>query len=96
MELGLSLQEHLKITLNTSIPEPKRPAVEALVRRYTQDAQIIWLPSRFPRLVMLIEPSAASTSEARSGSMFESPVSGSASMQSVTAYLEEQIQKLLA
>ena len=47
----------MKITLNTtSIPENRRPQVEAVVKSFAKATEIIWLPSRFPRFVMLVEP----------------------------------------
>ena len=85
----------LKITINDSVPPQVRPKVEALVRSYARDARILWLPSRFPRLVMLVEPGGTSPPEENTGSIFESPTSGTLAVASVTAYLEQRIQALL-
>lgn len=90
-----ALRPALKITINDSVPSQIRPQVEALVRTYARDAQVLWLPSRFPRLVMLVEPGGAPAPEENAGSIFESPTSGTLAVASVTAYLEQKIQALL-
>lgn len=66
------------------------------MRARAQNVEIIWLPSRFPRLVMLVEPGGSPPDEERGGSIFESPGSGTLAIASVTAYLEEEIQKLVS
>lgn len=86
----------MKVTVNSSIPEQLRPQVEVLVRSFAAHAEIIWLPSRFPRLVMLVEPDGDGPVEEQSGSIFESPTSGTLALSSVTAYLESEIQALVA
>lgn len=87
----------VKITLNTSsIPEIRRPQVEALVKKLASPSEIIWLPSRFPRFVMLVEPGASQTPENTGGSIFESPNTGTRSLASVTAFLEGRIKACLA
>jgi len=65
------------------------------VRSYARDARVLWLPSRFPRLVMLVEPGGNPPPEEHTGSIFESPTSGTLAVASVTAYLEQRIQALL-
>jgi len=82
----------VKITLNDSIPEAQRPAVEALVRSFIKAPEILWMPSRFPRYVMFVEPGPNNATEPESGSIFESPQSGSRSLASVTNFLEDRIK----
>lgn len=84
----------MKITLNTSIPENQRPQVEALIRSHARISEVVWLPSRFPRIVMLVEPGPNAKSEPEAGSIFDSPNSGSASLASLTEFLEEKIKAL--
>jgi hypothetical protein len=85
----------VKITLNDSIPEGNRPMVEELVKTFVKSPQIVWLPSRFPRYVMFIEPSPNDAAEPENGSIFESPQSGKRSLSSVTNFLEDRIKLLL-
>lgn len=86
----------VKITLNDSIPENRRPQVEKLVQNFARNSQIVWLPSRFPRLVMLIEPGAEEPSDPEKSSIFEPPQKGMLPTASVTAQLEDQIKAYLA
>jgi len=86
----------VKITLNSSIPESKRPQVEALVKTHAGASQVVWLPSRFPRLVMLVEPGSSAESEPPSGSIFDSPAPDTQSLAAMTELLEERIKKSLA
>ncbi len=87
----------VKITLNTtSIPEPRRPQIEALVKSFAKATEIVWLPSRFPRFVMLVEPGPEDKSQAENGSIFESPLAGTRSLASVTEFLEVRIKECLA
>ena len=87
----------VKITLNTrSIPESRRPQVEALVKSFAKATEIVWLPSRFPRFVMLVEPGPEDKSQAENGSIFESPLAGTRSLASVTEFLEVRIKDCLA
>jgi hypothetical protein len=87
----------VKITLNTtSIPESRRPQVEALVKSFAKATEIIWLPSRFPRFVMLVEPGPDDKAQPEGGSIFESPNSGTRSLASVTEFLEGKIKDCLA
>lgn len=86
----------VKITLNDSIPENRRPQVERLVNTLTGKSEILWLPSRFPRLVMLIEPGAEEPSDPEKGSIFDSPQKGMLPTASMTAQLEDQIKACLA
>jgi|688.fasta_scaffold55171_3 hypothetical protein len=88
---------HVKITLNTTIPEDRRPQIEELVRRFVKVSQILWLPSRFPRYVMLIEPGPENGNDASAnGSIFDAPASGSQSLSSITVVLEDAIKARLA
>ncbi len=86
----------MKITLNDSIPESRRPQVERLVQTLAGKSEILWLPSRFPRLVMLIEPGAEKPSDPEKSSMFEAPQKGMLPTASMTAQLEDQIKDCLA
>ncbi|TAE78114.1 MAG: hypothetical protein EAZ65_03110 [Verrucomicrobia bacterium] len=86
----------MKITLNTSsIPESRRPQIEALVKSLAKATEIVWLPSRFPRFVMLAEPGPADKAAAESTSIFESPMEGTLSLASVTEFLEVRIKECL-
>ena len=85
----------VKITLNTSIPENQRPQIETLVKSFTKNPEILWLPSRFPRYVMFIEPGKNDSAEPSNGSIFESPKEETESLSSLTACLEEQIKASL-
>jgi hypothetical protein len=86
----------VKITLNDSIPENRRPQVERLVRTMAGNPKIRWQPSRFPRLVMLIEPGPEEPSDPEKSSIFETPQKGTLPTASLTAQLEDQIKALLA
>jgi hypothetical protein len=86
----------VKITLNDSIPEAQRPQVEKLVKTFARTSEILWLPSRFPRLVMLIEPGPEEPSDPEKSSIFEPPQKGFAPTSSMTAQLEDQIKACLA
>ena len=86
----------MTITLNTSVPENRRPQIEALVRNYSHATRIVWLPSRFQRFVMLVEPGADSTAEASNESIFDSPQSGFGSLAAMTEILESRIKACLA
>lgn len=86
----------MKITLNDSIPENRRSKVEAVVKTFAKNPEIVWLPSRFPRLVMFLEPGPEDGSEPERGSIFETPQAGMKSPASVTAQLEERIKACLA
>ena len=86
----------VKITLNDHIPGPRRMEVEDLVKTFARSSEIIWLPSRFPRLVMLIEPGREDHSEPEKSSIFESPRMGPPSLSAMTALLEEKIKVCLA
>ncbi len=81
----------MKITLNTSIPEPLRPQVEALVKDRVRHATIAWLPSRFPRYVMMIQPDTGGSSEPSGDSIFDSPTPGAESLSAITDTLETRI-----
>lgn len=86
----------VKITLNDSIPAARRPQIERLVTSFARKAEILWLPSRFPRLVMLIEPGPEEPSDPEKSSMFEPPQKGMAPTASMAALLEDQIKACLA
>lgn len=86
----------MKITLNTtSIPEDRRPEVEAIAKSLSQNTQIVWLPSRFPRFVMLVEPGEQDKSRADGGSIFDAPDEGMDSLATMTESLEERIKACL-
>lgn len=84
----------VKITLNSSIPEDKRPQVEAMVRSHARVSRIVWLPSRFPRYVMLLEPGPTG-SEPPSESIFDSPRHETDSPPAVAEFLEQRIKAIL-
>lgn len=86
----------MKITLNESIPEERRPQVQALVNSLAGPSDIVWSHSRFPRLVMFVEPGPNDVTEPESGSIFESPREGRKSPSSLVALLEERIKLCLA
>ena len=86
----------MKITLNDSIPENRRPQIERLVNTFARKSEILWLPSRFPRLVMLIEPGPEEPSDPEKSSIFEPPQKGMAPTASMAALLEDQIKACLA
>lgn len=85
----------MKITLNDSIPAGERAGVETLVKSHLPTPQILWMPSRFPRYVMLVEPGPNDRTEAESSSIFDSPQSGARSAATITAFLEERIKQHL-
>lgn len=86
----------MKITLNDSIPEDRRPQVEKLVNALAHTTDIVWLPSRFPRLVMLVDPGPENRSEPEKGSIFESPRMERESPASLAALLEDHIKACLS
>ena len=86
----------MKITLNDSIPEARRPQVKKLVETFVRSPEIAWLPSRFPHLVMFVEPGPEDRSEPEKSSIFESPRAGMKSTASMTALLEDHIKACLA
>lgn len=88
-------QIFVKITLNTSIPEARRPQVEATVKACAGNCSIAWLPSRFPHLVMFVDPGFAEEADHLKGSIFDSPSDGQPEA-SLTELLEKRIQKLLS
>jgi hypothetical protein len=85
----------VKITLNESIPADRRPQVEKLVKSFANSSEILWLPSRFPRYVMFVEPGPGDGAEPENGSIFESPQTGTKSLAAVTAVLEDLIKECL-
>ena len=86
----------MKITLNESIPEERRSQVETLVNTIAGPSEIVWSHSRFPRLVMFVEPGPNDVTEPESGSIFESPQAGRKSPSSLVALLEERIKLSLS
>jgi len=90
------LNAPVKITLNDSIPADRRPQVEKLVQSFVRAPEISWLPSRFPHLVMFVDPGPDDRSEPEKGSIFESPRAGMRSTASLTAMLEDHIKACLA
>ena len=89
----------MKVTLNSAVEEGRRGLAEELVRQMAPGAEIVWLPSRFPRVVMLVEPGKARTGEPERGSFFDQEAEGSANdavlSPAFTQLLEEKLQKLL-
>ena len=86
----------MKITLNDTIPVTRRPHVEKLVQTFVRAPEIAWLPSRFPHLVMFVDPGPEDRTEPEKSSIFESPQAGMKSTASLTALLEDQIKAYLA
>jgi hypothetical protein len=86
----------VKITLNDSIPEERRPQVEALVKNFANASEVLWRHSRFPRFVILVEPGSNDRSEPEAGSIFESPQTGKKSLASVATFLEDRIKLFLS
>jgi hypothetical protein len=86
----------MKITLNSSIPEERRPSVETIVKNFVGKCEVLWASSRFPRLVVFVEPGPDSGVEPENGSIFESPRSGVKSLSAVTTFLEDHIKAELA
>ena len=86
----------MRITLNSSIPEGLRSKAEAIVRTHAPEAEILWAESRFPRLVILMEPLKKLEEENVRGSIFESPAADDASLAATAIGIEEQLLKLLA
>ena len=84
----------MKLTLNSVVPSHRRGAVEQLLTRVAPGAKVCWLPSRFPRLVMLVEPGELPIERSAGSSIFDE-----GDMQGVgdfSAELEDSIQRLLA
>lgn len=86
----------MKITLNDSIPETRRPKIEKLVRTFARSPEILWRPSRFPRLVILVEPGPEEPSDPEKGSIFDPPQKGINSTASIATRLEDQIKICLS
>jgi hypothetical protein len=86
----------VKITLNDTIPVARRPQVEALVKTFVRSPEIAWLPSRFPHLVMFLDPGSDDWSVPEKSSIFESPRAGMRSTAAMTAMLEDHIKACLA
>lgn len=86
----------MKITLNSSIPESRRPEIEKLVAKHFYKPAIIWLPSRFPRYVMLVEPGDDRGSEPVPDSIFDSAEETSDSPAKLAELLEDQIRSCLS
>lgn len=84
----------MKLTLNSAVPASRRQAVEKFLARVSPGVEICWLPSRFPRLVMLVEPRGTSIGISAGASIFDDcEVKGIADF---SAELEDSIQRLLA
>lgn len=80
----------MKVTLNDAIPVASRPKAVEIVQRMSPDAEITWLPSRFPRLVMLVEPNTKEIERAAPESIFGNQVRSEFAMQ-----LEDKLQREL-
>ncbi|MEP4077826.1 hypothetical protein [Haloferula sp.] len=85
----------MKVTLNNSIPEEHRSAIEALVGKRFYKPVVQWLPSRFPRFVMLVEPGGEEGSEPLPDSIFDSAEESSESPAALAEILEDQIKAYL-
>lgn len=85
----------MKITLNSSIPEEHRPAISELVGKRFYKPQIIWLPSRFPRFVMLVEPGGEDGNEPLPDSIFDSSEESNESPAALAEILDDQIKAYL-
>lgn len=91
--LADTISPYMKLTLNSAVPLEQRRAVEQLVSKLAPNAVICWLPSRFPRLVMLVEPDLAATERVPGGSIFDDgELRG---VGDFSAELENSIQQLL-
>jgi hypothetical protein len=86
----------VKITLHESIPEARRPEIETLVNKHAGPSSITWMPSRFPRLVILVEPQSSYQPEPDGGSFFESPHSEDETLAAMSESLEQKIKDCLA
>jgi len=89
----------MKVTLNSAVPEDQRSLAEEIVTKVAPGAEIIWLPSRFPRLVMLVEPGSGRTEKAKGGTFFEGASESTASepvaSPAFALQLEEKLQAVL-
>lgn len=90
----------MKVTLNSAVPEDRRVLAEEIVTKVAPGAEIIWLPSRFPRLVMLVEPTTKSRAEKAKGGTFFEGASDSAASDPIASpafalQLEEKLQAAL-
>lgn len=83
----------VKLTLNDKVPIQQRAAVEQLVLKVAPGAEIRWLPSRFPRLVMLVEPDVASQQRVAGGSIFDD--GDDRGIGDFSAELENSLQQML-
>ena len=81
----------MRITLNSSIPEELRAKAEALFRLHDPGAEILWADSRFPKLVILAEPSERS--EDPEGPIFDSLERSAILLVSATARIEEELRE---
>jgi len=85
----------VKITLNSSIPEEHRPSIEALVGKRFFQPVIQWMPSRFPRFVMLVEPGGEDGNEPLPDSIFDAAEESCESPAALAEILEDQIKAYL-
>jgi hypothetical protein len=87
----------MKITLNDSVAVTLRPEVEKLVQQLVPGAEISWLPSRFPRVVMLVEPGGTPSDRPKDGAFFGTDAATSHVVMpgKITALLEERITQLI-
>jgi len=86
----------MKITLNSAIPHILRASVTEVVNQAAPGAEIVWLPSRFPRLVMLVQPDEGRTKRIRKESIFDSSPPDATSPAYFAVELEERLQRLLS
>lgn len=84
----------MKITLNSIIADDQRASALEIVSKAAPGAEILWLPSRFPRLVMLVLPDEEPALPAKGDSIFDHGVEDALSPATLALRLEEQLQKL--
>lgn len=88
-----SIQPIMKLTLNSAVPLRHRHTVEQMVAKVAPGAEICWLPSRFPRLVMLVQPDVAVSGRITGNSIFDD--GDDRGVGDFSAELENSIQQLL-
>lgn len=89
----------MKVTLNSAVPEDRRGLAEEIVTKVAPGAEIIWLPSRFPRLVMFVDPGSGRSDKPEGGKFFggasDSAASDPVASPAFALQLEEKLQAAL-
>jgi len=80
---------------NGAVPECQRRLAEEIVTGVVSDAEINWLPSRFPRLVMLVQPDDGGTQGTKGESIFDPGPQEAISPSRLAFKLEEKLQRFL-